>query len=318
MYHRVTDLTNDPHLLAVRPNHFAEQMEVIRRYYSPISLRGLVDGVRQGKVPSRAIAVTFDDGYADNLHYAKPILERYEIPATVFVTAGYVGSQREFWWDELDRLLLQPGTLPVELRLRFNGTPYNWNLCESSDYTQEDYQLYRDWHIERKNDPSPRHGLFRMLCKQLSILSAREKRKVIENLISNSNADTTPRSSHSILTTDDVNVLSRSGLVEIGAHTMTHPMLASLPLAEQRTEISQSKEGLEAIIERPVTTFAYPHGSYSRKTVAVLKEAGFSAACSTEKALVWRGSNCLRLPRLGIRDCDGDAFAQLLSHWFGS
>ena len=68
--------------------------------------------VSGGDVPSAGVVVTFDDGYADNFHNAKPLLERYEIPATVFVTTGYLQDQREFWWDELERILLQPGTLP--------------------------------------------------------------------------------------------------------------------------------------------------------------------------------------------------------------
>src|SRR5262249_11986659 len=124
MYHRVTELPNDPYLLAVTPEHFAEQMEEIRRYCVPMRLEELVDELEDGNIPNRGVVVTFDDGYADNLYQAKPLLERYEIPATVFVTAGQVGSRREFWWDELDRLLLQAGTLPSRVLMRLYRKAY--------------------------------------------------------------------------------------------------------------------------------------------------------------------------------------------------
>jgi peptidoglycan/xylan/chitin deacetylase (PgdA/CDA1 family) len=81
------------------------------------------------------VVITFDDGYADNLHNAKPLLERYDIPATVFVTTGHIGHEREFWGDELDRLLLQPSTLPELLGLSINGSPYQWELGEVAHYT---------------------------------------------------------------------------------------------------------------------------------------------------------------------------------------
>src|SRR5262249_54220566 len=147
MYHRVTELPNDPYLLAVTPEHFAEQMEVIRRYCIPMRLKELVEALRERKVPNRAVVVTFDDGYADNLHEAKPVLEHYEVPATVFVTAGQVGNRREFWWDDLDRVLLQPGTLPARLRLAMKGTAYECELGDAGTYTENDYRQHRDWHI---------------------------------------------------------------------------------------------------------------------------------------------------------------------------
>jgi peptidoglycan/xylan/chitin deacetylase (PgdA/CDA1 family) len=91
MYHRVTELPNDPYLLAVTPKHFAQQLGVIRRYGVPMRLGQLVEALQDGKVPKRAVVVTFDDGYADNLYNAKPLLELYSIPATVFVTTGCIG-----------------------------------------------------------------------------------------------------------------------------------------------------------------------------------------------------------------------------------
>jgi peptidoglycan/xylan/chitin deacetylase (PgdA/CDA1 family) len=76
------------------------------------------------------VAVTFDDGYADNLLNGKPLLECYDVPVTVFVTSGYVGAGREFWADELERLFLQPGTLRQELCLAIKGRTHQWDLGE--------------------------------------------------------------------------------------------------------------------------------------------------------------------------------------------
>ena len=177
MYHRVTNLPNDPHLVAVTPKHFAEHMEIIQKHYMPIRLQQLVKALRDGKFPTRAVIVTFDDGYADNLHEAIPLLERYDIPATVFVTAGQVGSQREFWWDELDRLLLQPGMLPVKFRLNVNGNTFESQLGEASTYTEADYQRDRSWHIARGDDPGPRQHLFRKLLAAMSTLPGGERKR---------------------------------------------------------------------------------------------------------------------------------------------
>ncbi len=274
MYHRVTDLPNDPYLLAVKPKHFAEQMEVIRRHCIPMRLQDLVDALHGGKVPNRAIVVTFDDGYADNLDHAKPLLERYEIPATVFVTAGHLATRREFWWDVMDRALLQPGTLPARLRLTINRTAYEWELGEGIPYTVENYQRDRDWHIER---PSA-------------------------------------RPTHRTLTADELVLLHEGGLLEIGAHTMTHPLLATLPAEDQRAEIQGSKTVLEGILKHSVTSFAFPHGSSSPETDAIVRK-DFVCACSSIADAVWRDANCFQLPRLGVRDWDEETFARWLTWW---
>ena len=104
MYHRVTELERDPFRLAVTPERFDEQLEQIRSRFEVLRLSELARAIEAGELPRRAVVVTFDDGYRDNLLNAKPLLERYEIPATVFVTAGQIGSDRDFWWDELVQL----------------------------------------------------------------------------------------------------------------------------------------------------------------------------------------------------------------------
>ena len=103
MYHRVADISFDPWRLAVSPAYFAEQMEVLHEHFDPVPLAELSTDPRSAP-RSRSVAVTFDDGYRDGLDDGTPVLERYGIPATVFVTSGYVGSSRDFGWDELERI----------------------------------------------------------------------------------------------------------------------------------------------------------------------------------------------------------------------
>jgi peptidoglycan/xylan/chitin deacetylase (PgdA/CDA1 family) len=104
VYHRVAELDHDPWRLAVSSIRFAEHLAVIARQFRPLSLDELARALEARSVPRRTVVVTFDDGYRDNLHAAKPLLEQYELPATIFVVSAYVGSTRDFWWDELEEL----------------------------------------------------------------------------------------------------------------------------------------------------------------------------------------------------------------------
>ena len=112
MYHRIVYFPSDPFRLNVTPQHFAEQLEIIRTLGQPMPLPRLVQALPNRTQRRRTVVITLDDGYADNLIHAVPLLEQYEIPATIFVATGGLIEGREFWWDELERLVLRPGTLP--------------------------------------------------------------------------------------------------------------------------------------------------------------------------------------------------------------
>jgi peptidoglycan/xylan/chitin deacetylase (PgdA/CDA1 family) len=112
-----------------------------------------------------------------------------------------------------------------------------------------------------------------------------------------------------------VALLGQSDLIEVGAHTMTHPDLAALSPGEQRNEVQGSRERLEAILNRPVTSFAFPHGSTTPEAVSILREGGFVCACTSHADAVWRGSDRFQLPRLGVRDWDRETFARWLRWW---
>jgi len=149
-------------------------------------------------LPRRAVVVTFDNGYSDNLYNAKPLLERYDIPATIFVTTGCIGREREFWWDELERLLLQPGTLPETLRLSINGNPCQWELGETAHYSEDDCRHHRSWNVG-KDDPTARQCLYRSLYQRLLPLSEEEREKVLDELGRWAGTEPRARSTHHVL-----------------------------------------------------------------------------------------------------------------------
>lgn len=319
LYHRVADLASDPQSLCVTLLHFAEHLEILKDRARPMRLQQLAQTIQDGNLPGRAVVVTFDDGYADNLHNAKPLLARFDIPATVFVTTGYMGREREFWWDELDRLLLQPGKLPETLHLSINGSTCRWELGDKTHYREEDFLQHRGWNVLERDDPTPRQRLYRSLCQLLRPLPDGGRRKVLDELFAWAGAEPLCRPTHHPLSSDGVVSLGDGGLVEVGAHTVTHPVLSTLPPAAQRAEIEGSKVHLEQILGRSEMSFAYPYGSesdYTRETVAIVRDVGFVVACSNFGALAWRRTDPFELPRVLVRDWDGETFARRLESWF--
>lgn len=315
LYHRVADVESDPWSLCVTPQHFAEHLEVLQTYTHPMRLQQLTQDLQEGKRLHPSVAITFDDGYADNFHNAKPLLEQYDIPATVFITTGCVGHQREFWWDELERLLLQPRTLPETLHLIVNGSTYRWQLGETVHYSQDTYQHHLCSDVEQENGASPRH-LYYSLHKLLRPLLEGERRQVLDELLIWAGAEPVGRPTHRSLSLAEVFALGQGKLLEVGSHTVTHPLLSTLSTDSQRHEIQQSKAQLEEVIGHPVSSFAYPYGDYTAKTVGVVRESGFDCACSTVTDVVWQRTDRFQLPRVEVQDWGGEEFAKQLSSWF--
>jgi peptidoglycan/xylan/chitin deacetylase (PgdA/CDA1 family) len=314
-YHRVAEPPADPQLLCVTPEHFAQQLDVLRGWGRPLRLQELRAALAAGRVPDRAVVVTFDDGYADNLYAAEPLLLSRDVPATVFVTAGCLGSQEEFWWDDLERLLLQPGPLPEVLQLRLEGRTHAWTLREDGRASRT---WPRAWSVLEPEEPSPRHAAYRALCRLLRDLPSSRRTQALQAVRAWAGASAEGRPSHRVLAPDEVARLAAGGLVEIGSHTLTHPVLARLDPVEQRVELQASKAQLEAILGRPVLSLAYPFGSpadYGPETMAAARDCGFAAACANFPAAVRRGSDLWQLPRLLVRNWNGDEFGRRLEDW---
>lgn len=315
LYHRVTELSSDPQWLCVPPSQFAEHMEVLRRHYRPLHLTELCRQLREGKVVRNAVVVTFDDGYADNLHEAKPLLERFDIPASVFVTTGKIESQDEFWWEELEGYLLQAEALPDSLSLTVGGKIYSWGLTGERESV---FPRGVRWNVAMDVCPTPRHRVYRELAPVLRGLSSEDREAILQNLADWANVPRRPRDTHRTMRADEIVQLSAGGLVEIGAHTVTHPVLSLQPPEVQRREIEDSKRKLEAVLGRPVTTFAYPFGTpsdYNSETVTAVRQAGFSCACSNFPGWAVPGGSLYELPRYLVRDWGGDEFSRNLAQW---
>jgi peptidoglycan/xylan/chitin deacetylase (PgdA/CDA1 family) len=313
MYHRIAEKRVDPWSLCVTPQHFAEHLEVLQNETHPISLRELVQSHNEGNIPDRAVVVTFDDGYADNLYNAKPLLEKYNIPATVFVPSGHIGSEREFWWDELERILLQPGRLPEVLTLNANGKTFKWELGEAANYREDECHRNCGWIINYKEYPSQRHSIYLSLLQLLQPLLEEKQYKVIDDLLTWAGTKPVRRQTHRTLSLEELLTFKQGELIEVGAHAVTHPFLSSLPESLQQDEILRSKTILEESIGQQVRSFAYPYGNYTTETVAIVRETGFDCACSIIDDSFWRGSDLFQLPRVTVVDWDGEKFAKRLS-----
>lgn len=297
LYHRVAEHESDPQQLQVSPKHFAEHLRILKEMAAPVSLQELVGNLRSGKVPSRSVVVTFDDGAADNLLAAKPILQQEDIPATVFIATGYMKTAREYWWDEVERLALQPSQLPAKLSLTVNGKLQEWDLSAKT----------------------PRHQLYHDLIDLMYPLAPEERFQQLDYLKNWAGDTRLNRDSHRPLTVEEVKQLADGERIEIGAHTVSHSMLSALPASDQRREIQQSKADLEEILGYPVRSFAYPFGTlsdYTSETVSLVKQIGFDCACSNFKEVVQPGADLFQLPRLIVRDWNREEFANRVASWF--
>ena len=295
-YHRVANVSLDQDKACVTPKHFAEQLEVLSKYAYPIRLCELVQQLKEGSLQPRSVAVTFDDGYADNLYQAKPILEKYAIPATIFICTGYAG--KEFWWDELESLVMLSQAELSALCLEARGIRFVWE--QSKERPETDVDVRMKFH--------------RALYNFLLTLDVEEQNHAM-NTIRTWSGVSSGKAIARAMTHDELMQIVDDGLIEIGAHTLHHPMLPQLSIGRQREEIISSKQDLEALLDRRVDGFAYPNGRATDDAKRILREAGFVFACTSLHDVVRPASDLYELTRFWQRDVDGDRFLQGLKAW---
>jgi peptidoglycan/xylan/chitin deacetylase (PgdA/CDA1 family) len=285
IYHRVAELLSDPEMLAVSPLNFRKQLDYLKQNWRIVRFEDDWTGLQEP-----AVAVTFDDGYVDNLHAALPILERAEVPATFFVSTGRLGTDRVFWWNELEEMLLRGGELPPRFSL-------------------QDSRFGRAWDTVT---PEQRRRLYAALSQLMHQVDHQRRENWLGQLRDWSSRDLVRESPHRCMTQEELQTLAASPWATIGAHTVTHSALSALSEAQQRTEIVSSRLDLEKILGEEVATFSYPFGrkvDYNRTSVRLCREAGFAKVASNFPGQVHRWTDPLQLPRHLIRDWDETTFA---------
>jgi len=303
MYHRIASPRVDPWGLAVHPDRFEQHLEILRRTRHPLPMPEFVSRLERGTLPGNAVAVTFDDGYVDNLREASPRLASAHVPATLFLATGFVGQRYEYWWDELARGILQgSGDVDAEVEIGPARIPLMLRGGDECD------RGWRAWHEPRTS----RQSTYLALWKQLRTAApaAREQAMVQLRTVL---AMLPPSRADLPMSASEVTALASGGVFDFGGHTTTHPVLPDLAPAERRNDISQGRDACERLIGRPIAGFAYPHGALDDDSEVAVKECGFAWACSTSsRAVPARGANRYALPRFGVLDWDGPSFQRAL------
>ena len=324
LYHRVAVTPVDPWRLSVSPAHFAEHLQVLRCRGTLFNIRDLATALQRRTTPRRFLAVTFDDGYDDNLRNAKPLLERHDVPATVFVSSGLLGRENPFWWDELQELLLLPSSLPETLAVDTAAGRREYRMGEDAASGGTAPESPGGWRASAGKAPTKRHAAYVAIHALLSALGPSECESGMSQLrsqIRRPGGDPGQKESGRPLSPEEAVELARGGLVEIGAHGQTHARLARLPEEEQRREIAGSRRHLEGLLGTRVTSFAYPFGGkqdFTSKTASIVQEEGFSVACAATRGLVREGVDIWRLPRFHVEDSDGDQLDRRISQWLAA
>lgn len=299
IYHRIADVPVDPFRLAVSPVNFASHLEYLRDNYTVLSLVEFVERKEKKSLPHRSVVITFDDGYRDNYQQGWQILDTYRTPATIFVTTGAIGRPCEFWWDELEWIMFSSPELPSELTLNIQGREKRWSFA-----TQE-LQTRSFWSIH----------------ESIRVLPNLEREKALGELSSWAGLQRFGRSQHIAMTQEELHQIAQSELIEIGAHTRTHPILSTLNKEDQSDEIMRGKNELEGMTGKPIKTFSFPYGKpedYSLDTLEIVRSAGFQTALTTIHGAVDAEDDRFQLKRCEANNWDRPHFEAKLAAYFNA
>lgn len=231
---------------------FDWQMRLLRNYFTPLSLDDAITHLQHKSLPANAVCVTFDDGYLNNLTVAQPILQKYQIPATVYVATAFSNGEN-MWNDRLQYLF--------------------------ADESRSHLQL--DDEIIQLGDIAQRRNSAQQWLKRLKYLPVAERRNKIAHFYQQNNA---AEQAALMMSPMQIKQLAASG-VTIGAHTVDHPILKTQDADEQRRQIIESKQQLEQWLGMEVKHFAYPNGvegtDFDDTAVEIVRQSGFQSAVIT-------------------------------------
>jgi len=283
-YHRVND-DRDPFFDALPVSQFCAQMEYLAQHFHLVSLDQLAGGQLPSNGQRCSVAVTFDDGYRDNFVHAFPILEKMGIPATIFLTTGYIESGQLPWYDQV-RLAFK---LTSEPRFSLQGIGGPSVTLEGATDRLKAMNLALAW--LRMTNESNRLCWLPELFRSLRVPSEL-------NLPA------------TMLAWSEIRQMSKAG-ISFGAHTITHPVLGGLPISRLQEEIFGSKKTVEDRLQSPVRHFAYPfgkHADFCGDAKNIVQAAGFQTAVTTISGINGPEQDLLELRRFSLNEPDRGLF----------
>jgi len=271
IYHRVPAAADPMFAGEIDAAAFSRQMALLVSNFNVLPLSEAVQRLPRGDLPARAACVTFDDGYADNHDVAMPILRRLGISATFFIATGFLDGGR-MWNDTI-----------IETVRRIQNP-----VLELTGLGLDAYPL---------NSIEERRAAVQRLLKALKHRPHAERSEIVERIAALAEQ---PLPGDRMMTRRQVRALYDAGM-EIGGHTVTHPILSRVSLGEAEREIAEGKEALESVIGAPVKLFAYPNGrpteDFGPEHVALARKLGFEAAVTTSWGAARSTSDTFQLPR---------------------
>jgi len=298
-YHRVASLCFDPLQLAVEPYHFEKHIEYLAQNYNVISIDEMKYHLETSE-PFRegTVVITFDGGYTDVLYTAKEVLERFEVPATVFASSANIIEGGQFWWQELEDFLIA-NSIEGQLKLIMDSQLYKWPLVTQLDR----FRAYDD------------------LYSILSDKRPSEQRTIVEQITRSLDLRAEELDNHRTMSAQELRKLSEGGSITIGGHTHNCVKLSSLSKWQQIEEISTNRNMLEEVLGRDVEYFSYPFGndnSYTEETISILEDIGFSLACGNSYGTVSLigQTNRYELPRVKVGNWNAFTFYRFLKRFF--
>jgi len=276
-YHEVGETSNEPEG-TVSNERFRRHLNFLRNRYSIVTMsQAVAILIDHAELSRDTLIITFDDGYSGNYDNAWPVLRGLGIPATVFLTTGFLDTGR-IWIEEARDLLEQAISNPR--RLSQSAEKLVGNLL---------------------GEEASQHSLD-FLIQRLKYIDPTEREALIDALKRSDLASSTTRISLKPLGWEQVREMARGG-IEFGSHTDSHPILSTLDASDQRHEILRSCLRINEEIQQEPKVFAYPNGSkndFTDQTVDLLKDHGFEAACTTIRGINRPGADLFRLRRIGV------------------
>lgn len=270
IYHRINDSDNS-YLPPTKVKCFEKQMRYLSKNYDPVSLEQITQHIQYGAfLPRRPIAVTFDDGYRDNYENAYPILRKYNIPATIFLTVGYIDTDKIPFWDRSYYVLSNIKKKRIVSLLAPDNIRYEAPLEEST---------------------------VRKITRILNRFSAEERDHILDELTSEIDVDVDRHNNRRLmLSWEEIREMSNNG-ISFGGHTLTHPPLTRISKGQAEKEIRLCKTIIQEQTKKPVKTFAYPVGDFDTHIAEMVRDAGYSIAVSTVDGYSDLKTNRYRLRR---------------------